>query len=396
MKFFDWLFKRKTNNEYIEDESFEDVFNEATLDRDDVDINDSYQRQKYIENCLEQIALASKETERLEAEYQNVDAYLKDVEEVEMLSGDDEEQIKSHAKSIKNLSRDASAYAGKKYKLSDSDFKRMQRLESQAEEGIRKIKEAEQYQDAIKQDLRKLEGEKHAYQYRKGEAMAALNNYRGMAVILVCAVFTCIILLLFLQFVLELDTSAGYVLVMIAAAVAFITLFVKYTENRQELYRTANGINKLILLQNKVKIRYINNTNLLDYLYLKYETSSAQAFEKLWQQFGEEKEERMQINRTLADREFHEEQLVRLLKRYRLFDADIWVRQVDAILDPKEMVEVRHNLIVRRQQLRKQMENNKEMAADAQNEIKEIVSEYPAYAKEIMAMVAGYEKQFGS
>lgn len=40
----------------------------------------------------------------------------------------------------------------------------------------------------------------------------------------------------------------------------------------------------------------------------------------------------------------------------------IWLHQTGAILDPKEMVEVRHAMILRRQQLRKQMEFNTDNA----------------------------------
>lgn len=48
----------------------------------------------------------------------------------------------------------------------------------------------------------------------------------------------------------------------------------------------------------------------------------------------------------------------------------IWLHQTGAILDPKEMVEVRHAMILRRQQLRKQMEFNTDNAEKAQEQIK--------------------------
>ena len=38
-----------------------------------------------------------------------------------------------------------------------------------------------------------------------------------------------------------------------------------------QLEKTEKGINKIILLKNTVNIRYVNNKNLLDYLYLKYD-----------------------------------------------------------------------------------------------------------------------------
>ena len=73
----------------------------------------------------------------------------------------------------------------------------------------------------------------------------------------------------------------------------------------------------------------------------------------------------------------------------------IWLHQTAALLDKKEMVEIRHNLIIRRQSLRKRMDYNKEViAAKAQAEIKDLVENYPRYAKEILGIVGQYEKDF--
>ena len=41
--------------------------------------------------------------------------------------------------------------------------------------------EAEEYQGRIKQDLGRLDGEKHAYLYRKSEVMNLIADTRGSA-----------------------------------------------------------------------------------------------------------------------------------------------------------------------------------------------------------------------
>ena len=53
----------------------------------------------------------------------------------------------------------------------------------------------------------------------------------------------------------------------------------------------------------------------------------------------------------------------------------------------KEMVEIRHGLIIRRQSLRKRMDYNREMIIErAQAEIKALEENYPQYAQEIRGM----------
>ena len=84
-----------------------------------------------------------------------------------------------------------------------------------------------------------------------------------------------------------------------------------------------------------------------------------------------------------------------LLRRYHLHDPLIWLHQVDALLDPREMVEVRHALITRRQKLRKQIDFNTVNAENAQKEIKDMVADYPQYARETLQRVSDFEEKNG-
>ena len=270
----------------------------------------------------------------------------------------------------------------------------MVRLGDEAAEGITKLQEAEDYQEKIKKDLQRLEGEKHACKYRMEEAKIALLNMRGMAIICIIAAVACLLLLVLLQVAFSMDAKAGYLMMAVAAAVVLTILFVKYKEADRELRAASGSLNKVILLQNKVKIRYVNNTSLLDYYYMKYNVGSAKKLAQLWEQYQVERQERQMLLETEEDLEFHSAQLVKQLKRYRLFDPIIWTHQTQAILDKKEMVEVRHNLILRRQNLRKQMDYNSENGKEAKDEIMTLVREYPKYAKEILSLVSEYEKKY--
>ena len=76
-----------------------------------------------------------------------------------------------------------------------------------------------------------------------------------------------------------------------------------------------------------------------------------------------------------------------MLTSFRIKYPDRWLFQTSAILDKREMVEVRHELILKRQAIREQMEHNKKLADDARDEIADISLLYPEYAKEILEMV---------
>ena len=135
----------------------------------------------------------------------------------------------------------------------------------------------------------------------------------------------------------------------------------------------------------------MNNTNLLEYLYIKYDTDSADKLKKRWENYQQEKEERKQYAEAEAKTEYYQKQLVSQLSKYRISDPARWIHQAAALLDKREMVEIRHSLILRRQALRKQLDYNKEIADVAHKEIMDVVEQYPDYTAEILDMVNKYE-----
>lgn len=382
------FFRRDARDGY--DEGWEDDEVDYQIDYDNKE-----QRDDYVRNCLERMADATRELENLTFEYDMVTSYLKDMEEIEALPPEESEQLKECAKRVSLLQDSKADFMERPHRITDEKYQHIDRIIDEVEEGYRKLTEAEEYQELIRQDLSRLDGEKHAYLYRKSEVMNIIADTRGMAIICVAALGLCILLLLFLQFFLDMDTKAGYLVTAAAAALAITVIYVKHLDARRELHRVETGINKIILLQNKVKIRYVNNTNLLDYLYLKYGVNTAQELMNLWENYKIEKEEREKFRKAELDLDYNEQELLQMLKRYQIKDPAIWLHQTEAILDPKEMVEIRHNLIIRRQSLRRRMDYNKEVVAGgSQKEIKQLVEQYPQYAKEIMKTVEEYEKKF--
>lgn len=384
MKWWQKLFKKKKREEFQED------WEEIVYARESVNFKDEEQRSRYIVNCLEQMQEASKEIDLLTGEYSRVTAYLTDMEEIEALPEEEREEINRIAGKLTTLEQERSHYRDKKNRMGDSEYYQIRKQENEIEEGLQKLKQGEKYGALIRQDLQRLNGERHAYAYRQAELESMMVNFRGMVVIFLIALVLCLMMLGVLQFCFEMNTYAGYFLAMMAAAIAITVLGVKYVDADKEKIRVEKTINKLIQLQNKVKIRYVNNSQLMDYLYIKYNTDSAAGLERRWKKYQREKEERQQYAEAEAKAEYYQEQLVEQLSHYRISDPSRWVNQVSALLDKREMVEIRHDLILRRQALRKQMDYNNDVAHTAHAEIMDVVEKYPQYAGEILEMVNRY------
>ncbi len=372
----------------------EDEEQQIVYRRENVNFNNPEERKNYITSCLEQMADAEKEISILTGEYSLVTAYLTDMEEVEALPEEPMGQIRATATVIKRLEQESQEFLSSKSRLSDVDYAHIRSMEQDVEEGIRKIKEAENFQKIVKQDMRRLEAEKQTYRYRKNELYGFLSNYRGMVSVILITMIVSIVMLLVMQFVFKLQTVIAYFVLIPVAVILLVLFFVRFLDARKELEKVEHAQNRLIQLQNKVKIRYVNNTNLLNYYYLKFNVESAAKLEDLWERYEDEKEKRLHFAEVEDRLDSNREKLRSVLVRFRVKYPDRLLANPDALIDAKEMVESRHEMILRRQALRKQMDYNRDLIGAAATEIKEVVNQYPRYENEILAMLNEEEKKY--
>lgn len=382
MGFFKNLFKKNS----IEESEWDNI----QASKEEINLADPYMREQYVISCLEQMQEASREIDRINSEYAVVTSYLKDMEEIEGLPPEDKSDLEKLARNIHDLRKQHDHFVLTPGTMTEQEYNRMTLLGDEAVDGIEKLAAEEELKGKIKNDLSKVGKERQAYSYRRHEVNAALENSRGMATIFMVAAVVLVVILFLLQVFLKLDVTIGYYIAVAALAISLTIIYVKYVDYEKERKRIESTSNELILLENKVKIRYVNNKNLLDYLYSKYQVSSSAELKDLYTRFIKEREDRRAFERNEAAYEEAVSRLLRSLKNQRIKDPEVWMHQSDAIYDNREMVEVRHNLIGRRQKLRKQIEYNEQIAIEAGDEIKDIMKKYPESSRSIMELLDKY------
>ena len=87
MAWWNRLFKKKEPIQQEED------WEQLVYTRNGVNFDEEDQRKRYIVNCLEQIAEASKEIDLLTGEYTLVTSYLTDTDEIEALPAEQREEV---------------------------------------------------------------------------------------------------------------------------------------------------------------------------------------------------------------------------------------------------------------------------------------------------------------
>lgn len=395
MSFWKRLFKRKKYTP--ESDAYEPLATESAFDEteflSEYQFSNALLREKFIYQMVERMKEAADEIDILNREYDTITSHLTDMEEMERIPEDLMGPLKDCASKILSLEAEHKTYQEKGPRMSEEDYAYGQRIEPEMPGCYEKLRDTEEYQNAIRSDLSRMEGEKQAYYYRRAELKSIQANLRGIVWIVLIAVVICMLILLIMQFGFELETYVGYILTAGVAAVSFTVLFVKNMDVRKEARVVEKTICKLIQMHNTIKIRYVNNTGLLDYLYLKYEVNSAKEMMALWENYQQEKEERNKFEKTKSDISYYRKLLLSLLKGLPIASPNVWLYQVEAIVKRNEMVEIRHGLITQRQNLRKQMEYNRNVALQAKKELEAMLKTYPQYSTEVLRYMDEFESR---
>ena len=394
MGFWDNIFGKSREEEFASQRELEN-WNDIVYTRKDLDMDDPVQRREYIGSCLQQMEEAARELDALEFEYNDVTSHLRDMEEIDALPPDQRAEIDECAQRIIDSEQQQEKFSKRKSKMTDAEFEHMERLHSEARSGAKKLAEAEDYQKKIKSDLKRLDGEHQAYMFREDELVNSIENSKRLIIVIAVTLGLLIVFLMILQFALKLNVVYGYMVTFLMAAIAVTLLYVHIMNSDSELKSLRKSISRLIMLQNQVKIRYVNNTNLLDYLCIKYRVNSAKELVDLYNRYVQEVKERQAFEEAQKSLDANQKDLIFMLRHYRVKDPEIWIHQPEALLSHNEEVEIRHSLNVQRQSLRKRMEYNRDIVAgNAKNEIEDMARQYPAYTQEILDMVSRYDEQY--
>lgn len=367
--------KTEVTEETFEYESIEDFLEKQAKQRNGEEEDD-------IAFKCDQIVDATYQMEDLRAEYDMVTSYFTDIQTIEELPQNIKQEIMDIAQKIAYLENETSQFLHSDDRISDENFRMIQGIENLTEV-FGQLKDLEDMDMKIKRDLKNLEAEKNSQEYlqdsieeRQAKIRMFLIGFGAVSVLLVVTLAVIGILAdtnLVIPILLILLVIAGM------AALSVIT----YRNMSYEFKMSQMRENRAINLMNKVKIKYINNTSTLDYLYSKYNIKSLRELEYLYDQYLIMVDEVRQYQKTAGDLREFSDNLSKLLFAHGIKDPDIWTKQFLALIDNREMVEVKHSLNVRRQKLREQIAYNEELRLSGLKDIREMLKANPELREQV-------------
>ena len=351
---------------------------------------DKKDQKRFVRECCESAMENDKQITEAKKEYEKITSHLSDIQKIDRISGNDRKEMVDICKNIVNLINERNRYKNRTLTITEAQMRRFEPYEEELVDEIKKMYNAETYQKAIESDISNLKKEKELLYNEQREILGRQNSLKSMAKVLSVLIVSLFVLFIVIYYALETDMTLPYLGTVLLAAVSATVVFLEANKNKRDMLLNDRKVNKAIGLMSRVKIKYVNNVNMLNYNCEKYSVKNAKDFEEKWNEYCKMKEYERRFRENTEKLDFNSECLVSLLRENGIADSDIWTRQALAIIDEREMVEIRHVLNQGRQRLRESIEYNEKIKAGTVQQIDELITRYPDMQDELLGIVKEY------
>ena len=334
-----------------------------------IELTEPKKNEYYLVNLCEQMIDASKEYESAKKEYDLVTNYLSDIQMIEDFPEDERKELNEIAGRIYNLTRERNEFLQTENKISDAQFLQMQEVEEEMPAALNRFKKNEDYLEVVKKDLRYVEGEKTEWEIVRQECVREQRQLRQISVMMLVLFVLALILLVLVANIVEIDTQLVMVILSFLAVAMGAYVMIKYQDCSREIKKSDNCKNRAIVLENRLKLKYVNTKNAVDYACERFHVKNAYELSYIYEEYLEAVKQREKFRTNNDQLEYYNNELIYTLEKQMLYDAKVWLNYTNAIIDSREMVELKHELITRRQKLRTRIEYNTNVMDNTKKEL---------------------------
>ncbi|MBR6535827.1 MAG: hypothetical protein IKT67_01380 [Lachnospiraceae bacterium] len=353
-------------------------------------IEDSGVRQAFYAECSELIDEAVLQSEQAKNEYGLVTTYLADVQKIETMTGEGRAEVEAAARNLIALEKEKERIRTKEPSISEAQKGFLALHEAEIPKTIQWLRGEEEHQREIEGKMRFLAGEKATYQVEQEECLNRNEFLKKLMIGISVGVVVFLVLFFYIGEETGKDLRIPFLLTVIVALLFAMYVVVATRKNIYNMKVAEIKRNKVIAIENRIKLRFVNCTWGIEYAYEKYHTSSSVHLEGMWKEYMRIRAEEEANRKNERQQEVHRSAIIKELRRVGVVDTGIWVLQPQALIDKKEMVEVRHSLNVRRQKLREHIDYNMKQKEKNETAIIQFIKEHPEYAEEAKGLIERY------
>ncbi len=381
------LFKRRKKR--TEDPFLEEVISPQSR------LNPRQQAEHAALGYCEQLMEQSRELEEGKKEYRLITSYLEDIQKLEDMPRKEFAPILEYAKNILELNQKQEELGKRKRTISDVQYAQMEQMADEIPRAIRRLKNNENYQSMVKRDMTYMEGEKSEWDYYLESVRREQKLLKGALFAILGLLVAAVCVLGYLKYGLRMNTTVWMLASILLAVLTGGGCLLRLQGDREELRRARASVNRAITVSNQLKAKYVNATNAVDFACEKFHVTNSMELNYLWEQYQEAARERAEFEKANEELGFYCKKLVQALEGYQFYDAQIWSSQVTALVDKKEMVEMKHSLIVQRQKLRARIEQQVKGIQESKRQILLLLRDKREYHQEIMEVLRTVDKMCG-
>ncbi len=345
---------------------------------------------KTVQDFCEQLIDVSKHMEETKQEYKLVTEYLTDIQRIEELPVEIANELVATAKNIERLDNNRQKYLQSENLLTMEQYNTIANHEDEIIDTIKNLNEMELRDSMLKSDMGHLEGEKEDLRYMRSEYAEGIDRLRAVLITVLIAFLFTIGTMLVVALATKKNLTVYVLAVGLVAMLVFAVSYVKYIDLKSDAADSLARINRAISLLNKVKVKYINNVNALDYIYDKYGVNSCKELEYRYELYNTMVRDAKKYYQTNGELREQNSRLIEQLTAFGVEDPLVWTHQVHAIIDRREMVEIKHGLVVRRQKLRDTMETCRKIKDNAMIALRASVEANPGMQSLISEILTPY------
>ncbi len=343
-----------------------------------------------VTEACEQLSELKRQIVLAEQEYEAVTAYLTDMQKIDRMDEKKSHELKDAARQMLNLNKDRNRYQNNEHRIDPEKYWIFERNEKRFPEEMKQLAEQEDYRSLVQSDLRQLEGERGVILYEREQAEDKKHFLQKLSVAGASVVILTFLTLLVIGLVTDTAMIVPLLLTMVLAVAIAAYVVVTASQCDKVIRESEYRMNRVIQLVNKVKIKLVNCTGILDYAYEKYQVESLQELQWLWERYIETRDQERRYRKSTELLTHYQELLVKGLREAGIEDPEIWLYQAEALLNEKEMVEVRHQLNTRRQKIRERLEMNRKQEDACVEELLALRESQTAYRDVVERILAEY------
>lgn len=310
-------------------------------------------------------------------EYTAVAKHLCDIERLTKLSDKSAARITDTARTIYNLENQRAGYQQGARRITGERYNTMELYADVIPDQIKSMQAKENYLMLVQNDMRQLEGEKGSIKYEKECAVNKRQFLTKFTYVCIAVVIVLFIMFFVLSDKLGIDFRIPF-LITGAIVCGYAAYFYVTMASCSTTIKRCDALNnRAVELLNKVKIKYVNTQNSLDYVYEKYKCNSHQELAYIWQNYVLEKEDEERYKKNSQLLSTYQTMLVEELREIGFEIPDIWAHQAEVLFDKHAMFEMKHVLDERHRKLSAQLDFSRKQIAGLDNDIVTMCKKFP-------------------